>query len=204
MHDWDRPDDDHRHYSHLYALYPGRLINPLEKPDWAAGAEKTLEMRGKGGTGWGMAWKINFFARLLNPVRAHEVIRDWIRTYTLENLFDNCLIGRDRPYFQIDGNFGYTAGISEMLLQSHTGEIHLLPTLPDAWTDGFVRGLRARGAFEVNIGWKNGGLMFADIYSTKGGTVRVRYKSKTKTIETRGDHLYRLDPDLYIVSTMMQ
>jgi alpha-L-fucosidase 2 len=166
--DWEDEDPQHRHVSHLFALHPGREISPLLNPELANAARKTLEVRGDGGTGWSKAWKINFWSRLLDGDHAYKMYQELLKQSTMDNLFDT------HPPFQIDGNFGATAGITEMLLQSHLKEIQLLPALPSAWKKGSVKGLVARGNFIVNMNWDNSVLTTASVLSKTGGTCVLR------------------------------
>ena len=180
----DSENGGHRHLSHLFGLYPGRQITPRGTPELAAAARKALEVRlanGSSGCGWSCAWTINLFARLLDGEKAHEHILQFMNRQIAPNLFDKVFGGGP---FQIDGNFGYTAGVCEMLLQSHAGEIALLPALPKAWPSGSVKGLRARGGFTVYIEWKDGRVSSWRITSAEPREVKVRINGESKTVKS--------------------
>ena len=182
--DWMDTEPHHRHVSHLYGLYPGRQLSPVTTPALAAAARKTLELRGDGGTGWSKAWKICFWARLLDGDHAYKMYRELLHKSTLPNLFDS------HPPFQIDGNFGSIAGVSEMLLQSQTGALHLLPALPAAWPCGSVKGLRGRGAYTVDIDWDKGTLTTATVRAGMDGTCTVLSAKPLKVngVRSRSTH----------------
>ena len=191
--EFGEPSPGHRHVSHLYGLHPANLISITETPKFAAAARKTLDYRlanGGGHTGWSRAWLINFFARLQDGNACQDNIQALLANSTLPNMFDN------HPPFQIDGNFGGCAAIAEMLVQSHAGEIHLLPALPDAWQTGEVTGLRARGGFEVDVYWKNGKLTKAVIASDNAATCKLHYASRTTEHKLKAGQTLSVDGKL--------
>ncbi|HBN01209.1 MAG TPA: glycoside hydrolase family 95, partial [Rikenellaceae bacterium] len=182
--DVDDPDDHHRHVNHLFGLHPGHTLSPVTTPELAEAARVTLNHRGDGATGWSMGWKLNQWARLHDGDRAYRLFRNLIQDGTLDNLWDN------HPPFQIDGNFGGTAGVTEMLLQSHLGFVHLLPALPSAWSEGKVTGLLARGGFEVDIVWSKGILQTVTIHSKSGEHCSLRYGHSTIDFDTKPGSSY--------------
>jgi alpha-L-fucosidase 2 len=205
--DWDDPKDTHRHLSHLFGLYPGNHITVQNTPELAAAAKQSLIHRGDVSTGWSMAWKINWWSRLQDGDHALKILKAGLTLIdpagtvkestgpkkdsgqltnlqmsgggTYPNLFDA------HPPFQIDGNFGATAGITEMLLQSHTGEISLLPALPKEWSNGSIKGIKARGNFTIDMVWKDGKLTQSRIYSALGGNCRIRTLTPVKVVEVK-------------------
>lgn len=184
LQDWDDPQDKHRHVSHLYGLYPSNQISPLRQPELFNAARVSMEQRGDPSTGWSMNWKINLWARLLDGDRAFKLMRDQIKPAgdtqggvaesggTYPNMFDA------HPPFQIDGNFGFTSGLAEMLAQSHDGAVHLLPALPHEWPEGEVKGLVMRGGFVVDMRWAKGQIQELNIHSRLGGNLRLRTNAK--------------------------
>ena len=185
-------DPQHRHVSHLFGLHPGREISPITTPALANACRKTLEIRGDGGTGWSKAWKINFWARLLDGDHSYKMYREQLSKSTLNNLFDT------HPPFQIDGNFGGASGVGEMLLQSHLNEIDLLPALPSEWKNGIMKGMKARGNFEVNFTWNEGKLTTGSIISMAGQTCKLR--SRTPLTVTGADVTEKKDNGYYLYS----
>jgi alpha-L-fucosidase 2 len=189
MEDVDDPNDHHRHTSHLFALHPGRQISPLTTPELAKAAKVTLNARGDTSTGWSKAWKINFWARLGDGERSHKLIGELFKVSILDNLFDT------HPPFQMDGNWGYTSGVTEMLLQSHMRQdekqvLQLLPALPAAWPDGEVKGIHARGGFVVDLKWQNGKLVIATIQSLNGKPCLVRHGDEARELKISAGEKY--------------
>lgn len=184
--DIDDPKDEHRHVNHLFGLHPGHTISPVTTPDLAKASRVVLEHRGDGATGWSMGWKLNQWARLHDGNHAYKLYGNLLKNGTLDNLWDT------HAPFQIDGNFGGTAGVTEMLLQSHMGFLHLLPALPDAWKEGSVEGLRARGNFLVNLTWRGGKLVQATVVSQSGEPCKVHYNGKTLNFNTQRGKSYTI------------
>jgi alpha-L-fucosidase 2 len=190
--DYEEAEPGHRHVSHLFGLHPGTQIT-RETPELFEAARKTIERRlvhGGGHTGWSRAWIINFYARLHDGERAHDHLMALLGKSTLENLFDT------HPPFQIDGNFGGTAGIAEMLLQSHEGFIDILPALPPSWEEGSIKGLRARGNYEVNMSWKDGHLQQLTIKAFSSQLCRVRYGKDSFEFNAEKGRSYTFGPGL--------
>ena len=185
--DIDDPNDQHRHVNHLFGLHPGHTVSPITTPALAEASKVVLNHRGDGATGWSMGWKLNQWARLHDGNRAYKLFGNLLKNGTLDNLWDT------HPPFQIDGNFGGTAGVTEMLMQSHMGFIHLLPALPDAWKDGEVKGLCAKGNFELDIRWKNGSLSSVTVLSKDGGNCELRYKDDKFVLKTNKRKTYTLN-----------
>jgi alpha-L-fucosidase 2 len=184
--DIDDPADEHRHVNHLFGLHPGHTISPITTPELAQASRVVLEHRGDGATGWSMGWKLNQWARLQDGDHAYLLLGNLLKNGTTDNLWDI------HPPFQIDGNFGGTAGMTELLLQSHAGFIQLLPALPSAWSKGRVSGLRARGGFEVALTWDEGKLSEATVVSLAGETCTLRYGDATLSFRTKKGASYRI------------
>lgn len=200
LEDVDDPTNKHRHVSHLWAVYPGREINWQESPKLMKAAKKSLVFRGDAGTGWSLAWKINLWARFRDAEHAYNMIKMLISPMAkgggvYPNLFDA------HPPFQIDGNFGGTSGVAEMLLQSHLGTIDVLPALPKALSEGEVTGICARGGFELSYAWKQGRLMRLEVLSKAGGICKIRYEGTTREFETEKGRMYALDNQLKLIDS---
>lgn len=187
--DIDDPKDEHRHVNHLFGLHPGHTVSPITTPELAEAAKVVLVHRGDGATGWSMGWKLNQWARLQDGNHAYTLFGNLLKNGTVDNLWDT------HPPFQIDGNFGGTAGITEMLLQSHMGFIQLLPALPDAWKDGSIHGVCAKGNFEIDMIWKDGLLQEATLLSKAGENCTVKYAGKTISFKTTKGRSYQLKYD---------
>ena len=184
--DIDDPKDEHRHVNHLFGLHPGHTISPVTTPVLAEASKVVLVHRGDGATGWSMGWKLNQWARLHDGNHAYTLFGNLLKNGTLDNLWDT------HAPFQIDGNFGGTAGITEMLMQSHMGFIHLLPALPDAWEEGSIKGICAKGGFDVDITWSEGKLVEVTVTSKCGERCNLRYGNETLSFGTKKGKSYKV------------
>ena len=200
LQDKDDPNEKHRHVSHLWAVHPGNELNWDDNPEMMQAAKQSLLYRGDGGTGWSLAWKINFWARFQDGNHAYKLIHNLLspaehperkpKGGSYPNLWDA------HPPFQIDGNFGGAAGIVELLIQSHLGYIDILPALPDALPDGKISGVCARGGFELSFEWKNGELQNVEVLSKAGKKCTLKYKSKIIEFDTAKGGLYKFNQQL--------
>jgi len=191
LEDWEQKEESHRHISHLYGLFPGNQISVEKTPELAEAAKIVLEQRGLRGNGWASAWKMACWARLYDPEKVMDNFTYYVHNYCLNSLFSLC-----SRYFQVDGSFGVTAAVAEMLIQSHANELHLLPSLSDSWKDGHVKGLCARGGFEIEMQWADKKLKKTVILSKNGNSCIIRYKDKTITLETKTGETILLDGQL--------
>jgi len=205
--DVDDPKSKHRHVSHLYAFHPGKQISIEKTPELAEAAKVSLNGRGDDGTGWSLAWKVNFWSRFKDSDRAYKLYRRLLFPATIKGeklmgqgsgTFQNLFCAH--PPFQLDGNMGGTAGMAEMLLQSHADVIELLPALPSAWRDGSVKGLKARGGFEVNLEWKEGKLLKAEITSEKERNCNIKYGAKVLSKDLKSNETIIINSDFEIVN----
>ncbi len=195
--DWDAKNEKNRHISHMYDLFPGQIISKGDTPQFAEAAAVSLNARGDDGTGWSEAWKLNCWARLEDGEHAYNLVKLLVSPVNnYGRLYDN--LWDAHPPFQIDGNFGFTSGVAEMLLQSHDDEIKLIPALPSQWNTGHANGLCARGGFTVNQEWANGALVSAEIYSKNGNLCTVSYQGETVSFQTEKGKTYLLSSDLEI------
>lgn len=185
--DIDDPKDEHRHVNHLFGLHPGHTVSPVTTPELAEASKVVLVHRGDGATGWSMGWKLNQWARLHDGNHAYTLFGNLLKNGTLDNLWDT------HAPFQIDGNFGGTAGVTEMLMQSHMGFIHLLPALPDAWSEGSIKGICAKGGFDVDVEWKDGVLVKAVVTSKSGSQCNLRYGNSTLKFNTKKGKTYNIE-----------
>jgi alpha-L-fucosidase 2 len=192
--DYEEVEPQHRHVSHLYSLFPGHDISLRKTPELAAAAKKSLELRGDGGTGWSTVWRIALWARLQNPEHAYNNLKILIDTSTLPNMFDLC------PPFQIDGNLGGSAAITEMLVQSSPDEIAILPALPFQWPSGSLKGVRVRGGGKVDITWKAGRLTELVVRSRRAVKYRIRYGDNRVDVQIRVDKPITLDGTLHSIA----
>jgi alpha-L-fucosidase 2 len=173
--DYEQLEDKHRHFSHMYGLYPGNVISAKRTPELVDGCKAVLEQRGDGGTGFSRGWKMALWARLYDGQRAHKIFKGYIKEQAYPQLFAKCYTP-----LQVDGSFGVTAGITEMLMQSHEGVIDLLPALPEAWSKGQFEGVCARGAFELDMQWSDSQITGVEVLSKKGHICRINPKTKVK------------------------
>jgi len=196
--DYGQLEDKHRHFSHLYGLYPGNVLSAKKTPQFIKPIKAVLNQRGDGGTGFSRAWKMALYARLYDGNKANDIFKGYIKEQCYASLFAKC----GKP-LQVDGSLGLTAAVTEMLMQSHEGVIHLLPALPDEWKNGEIKGVKARGGFELSFKWANHKLVQVDILSLKGEVCNIQYPGEAVLLLNKKEiALKKKDQDVFSMNTI--